>query len=176
MRIFDAVMSAVKPPSAKAPTAEEFAAAQNQATIQVASSAASVPKPSCLNQAPLELAKTLCAQKRAVGQQAVAGYALMGLGAATVDYDAAIRAAPCDWATLPFCGDAYKRTPSAPSTPSVSTASAKPNPSSTAALAPSSATTPIVTASATDKWLIIGGVLAGAVALGGVYYYLKKGN
>ena len=178
MNLFDAIKQAVTPPG---PTADQKAQAQaaiamqSQATQLVA--AAQVQKPACLETAAYNTAQSLCAQKRTVGQEAVAAFgALLGT---EYPYAKAIAAAPCDWALLPLCPSTSTSSGTTTAIPSLTVPTLTLPPiATTVQTSASMSTGPTPTTPPpppkSDTMLIVGGVALGAIVLGGLYVVLRK--
>lgn len=164
----DMLRAAATPP--KRPTAEEKArdeAARATAANIGAQAESATQRPACLDDAHHAAAVALCAQKRIVGHEAVAAFG-RALGASD-PLAAAMALAPCEWAEIPKCPPNM--------TTSSSFVKASPGSSTTASLNRKAVPLPQPAAPApapkSDAPLIIGGVLAGAVLLGLVFYKLK---
>lgn len=147
--------SAVAQPSSAIPS-QQPSDAQVKALVLVQKVSSAMPKPACLPPDSYKTAQALCQKKYTGWQEAVAG-----LGSSD-PYASAIALAPCDWALIPACATVPPKPPTrAPSKALAPTSSAPPLP-------------PPPAPPKTDTSLIIGGVIMGALVLGGVYYAMRK--
>ncbi len=164
-----ALKKALPPTQAEKDQVARDAAASVTASSISAQAAAATGLPPCVTAAQHTIAASLCAQKRVAGHEAVAAFGRT-LGA-TDPAAQAMALAPCEWAALPTCKpDAFVT--AAPKTGSASSFSKTAPPRVSAA--PSPALSPVAPAPSGDTRLIVGGVLVGALVLGGVYMLVKK--
>lgn len=144
-------------------TPEQIAQAQTQANIALQRVSAGLAKPSCLSPSQKKTADSLCAQKRMVGQEAVAAFG-RALGA-TDPFASMIAQAPCEWSLIAACptGATPVAVASSPAPPAMQLPpGVKPPP------------LPPPPERHSDTPMIVGGVVLGALVLGGVFFVMRK--